>query len=105
MAMEKASSPGKPAISQMARVMRAMTMTMGTKTPETLSARRATGALEEEASSIRWIIWARVVSSPVLVASKSRVPVPLMVAEVTGSPGAFSTGILSPVMADSSMEL
>ena len=37
-----------------------MAMTTGTKTPATLSASLEMGALEEEASSTRRIIWARV---------------------------------------------
>ena len=47
-----------------------MAITTGTKTPATLSASLAMGALEAEASSTRRIIWARVVSSPTRLASK-----------------------------------
>ena len=52
--------------------MAAMTMTVGTKTPATLSASLEMGALEEEASSTSRIIWARVVSSPTRLASKTK---------------------------------
>ncbi len=57
---------------QATAVTAAMTMTMGTKTPATLSASLAMGALEEEASSTSRIIWARVVSSPTRLASKMK---------------------------------
>ena len=52
--------------------MAAMTITVGTKTPATLSASLEMGALEEEASSTSRIIWARVVSSPTRLASKTK---------------------------------
>ena len=74
-------------------------MTTGTNTPLILSASRAMGALEVPASSTRRIIWARVVSSPTLEARNWKLPFLLMVAESTWSPGPFSTGRLSPVMA------
>ena len=60
--------------------------------------------LVEEASSTRRIIWARVVSSPTRVALKVKEPDLLMEAAATLSPGAFSTGRLSPVRALSSTE-
>ena len=50
------------------------------------------------------MIFARVVSSPTLVALKRKYPLRLIVAPVTRSPGPFSTGRDSPVMADSSTE-
>ena len=52
--------------------MRAMDMTTGTNTPLILSARREMGALLEDASSISFTIWDRVVSAPTRVASSSR---------------------------------
>ena len=79
-----------------------MAMTTGTKTPATLSASLEMGALEEEASSTRRIIWARVVSSPTRLASKVKEPERLMAAAATLSPGPLSTGRDSPVRADSS---
>ena len=60
------------------------------------------GALEEDASSTRRIIWARVVSSPTRSASKVKKPERLMEAAATLSPGPLSTGRLSPVRALSS---
>ena len=77
-------------------------MTTGTNTPATLSASLAMGALDEEASSTRRIIWARVVSSPTRRASKVKEPDLLMAAAATLSPGPLSTGRDSPVRADSS---
>ena len=74
-------------------------MTTGTNTPLILSASRAIGALLLPASSTSRMIWARVVSSPTLEALNWKLPFLLMVAESTGSPGPFSTGMLSPVMA------
>ncbi|MPM85617.1 hypothetical protein SDC9_132698 [bioreactor metagenome] len=49
---------------QMVRVNKDKTITIGTKTEETLSASKAKRALEEEASSTRLIILAKVVSFP-----------------------------------------
>ena len=79
-----------------------MVMTTGTKTPATLSASLAMGALEEAASSTRRIIWARVVSSPTRLASKTKDPDLFREAAATLSPGPLSTGMDSPVRADSS---
>ena len=90
------------AISHTTAVPRATAMTAGTKIPATLSARRAMGALEEDASSTRRIIWARVVFSPTRRARKVKEPDLLMEAAATRSPGPFSTGRDSPVRADSS---
>ena len=68
--MPRASAKLKfwPAISQPITTMTAMPITAGTKTPETLSAMRAMGALVAAASLTIWMIWARVVSSPTRVA-------------------------------------
>ena len=82
-------------------VATAMEMTAGTKTPETLSAILAMGALVAAASLTIWIIWERVVSSPTRVARHLRKPDWFTVAADTPSPGALSTGMLSPVRADS----
>ena len=60
--------------------------------------------MEAEASSTKRIIWERVVSSPTRVASKVKVPDWLMEAAATLAPGAFSTGMDSPVRALSSTE-
>ena len=59
------------------------------------------GALVDAASLTIWIIWERVVSSPTRVASQRIKPEWFRVAADTASPGFLSTGILSPVSADS----
>ena len=76
-------------------------ITAGTKIPDTLSAILAIGALVAAASLTIWMIWERVVSSPTLVARQRIKPDWLMVAADTVSPTSLSTGILSPVSADS----
>ena len=102
--MVSANSKDAPRIIQTTAETMAMVMTIGTKTPATLSASFAIGALELVASSTRRIICARAVSSPTLVACILKYPLLLTVAPMTLSPACLSTGILSPVMADSSME-
>ena len=89
-----------PVTSQTMAVMREMPMTTGTKTPATLSANRAMGALDPAASSTSRTIWASVVSWPTRVARTVRTPEPLTDAEMTVSPGPLSTGMDSPVRAD-----
>ena len=93
----------KPKVSPMSShtmvVTMAIEMTAGTKTPETLSAIFAIGALVAAASETIWIIWLRVVSSPTRVAWHFMKPLWLMVAAETVSPSALSTGMLSPVRA------
>ena len=78
-----------------------MLITTGTNTPETLSATFAIGAFVAAASLTIWMIWESVVSSPTLVASQVRKPDWFKVAADTRSPASLSTGILSPVSADS----
>ena len=90
-----------PASSHTMVVMMAMVITVGTKTPDTRSATLAMGALVAAASLTIWMIWDRVVSSPTRVASQIRWPAWFSVAAETVSPGALSTGMLSPVRADS----
>ena len=92
---------GRPISIQTTVVTSAMAMTTGTKTPETLSAILAIGALVAAASLTILMIWERVVSSPTRVASQRRKPDWLMVAADTRSPSDLSTGMLSPVSADS----
>ena len=75
----------------------AVRMTAGTNTDDTLSARRCIGTLLPWASSTRRTICARAVSSPTAVVRISTVPVVLMVAPMSWSPSALSTGRLSPV--------
>ena len=83
---------------------RAILITTGTNTPLTLSANFAIGAFELVASSTRWTICESVVSSPTFVACILKYPDLFKVAPITLSPICFSTGILSPVKADSSTE-
>ena len=63
-----------PSSSHTRVVTRATPMTAGTKTPETLSAILAMGALVAAASLTIWMIWERVVSSPTRVARHLRKP-------------------------------
>ena len=100
MAQDRANSKVAPLSSQTIAVSSAMPITMGTKTPAMRSANLAMGALVADASSTRRMIWAKVVSLPTLEAVNRINPPLLMVAAITVSPGAFSTGILSPVIAD-----
>ncbi len=102
MAVEMANSAPAPARSHAQSVTRAIPITTGTKTPATLSASWAMGALLAPASSTRRIIWDRVVSSPTLSALHFKKPALFMEADTTLSPAPFSTGTLSPVMAASS---
>ena len=63
-----------PAISQTTVAISPMPMTTGTKTPDTLSASLATGALVAAASLTIRMICERAVSSPTFVASHRRNP-------------------------------
>ncbi len=98
----KATSKGAPAISHPANAARARTMTMGTKTADTRSARRCTWALPVCASSTSRAIRASSVSAPTRVICTSRRPPVFTVAPTTREPGATSTGTDSPVSIDSS---
>ena len=80
----------------------AIVITAGTNIPLTLSASLDIGALEADASSTSLIIPARAVSSPTFSARILNEPAPFTVAPVTFEPVVFSTGMLSPVTADSS---
>ena len=101
-ALERAYPKSAPTKNHTIRVTRAMAITRGTKTPEILSAILAIGALEAEASETIWMIWLRLVSAPTRVAFALRKPDLLMVAAEMLSPAFLSTGIDSPVRADSS---
>ena len=78
-----------------------MAITIGTNTPETLSATFAIGAFVAAASLTSRIICESAVSSPTRTASHFKKPELFTVAAETESPGLLSTGILSPVSADS----
>ena len=82
-------------------VIIAIVITEGTNTPDTLSAILAIGALVAAASLTICIIFDNVVSSPTLVASHLIKPDIFNVAADTSSLISLSTGILSPVSADS----
>ena len=80
----------------------AITMTIGTKTPETWSASRCTSALPVWASSTSLAICASWVSEPTRVARTTSRPPALTVAPVTASPSPTSTGTDSPVSMEAS---
>ena len=82
-----------------------MPMTAGTKTPDTLSAVFAIGAFVAAASLTIAMTFEMAVSSPTRMASHRSAPVVFIVAAETVSPSALSTGMLSPVRADSSTAL
>ncbi len=84
------------------RVTVATPITAGTKTAATRSASRWIGALLPCASRTKRTTCARAVSAPTAVASMRKAPVLFTVAPTTRSPGAFSTGRLSPVSIASS---
>ena len=86
-----------PAPSQKPSVASASVITTGTKTPETRSASRWTGALPVCASSTSRAIWASAVSAPTFVARTTSRPPALTVAPATSVPGWTSTGTDSPV--------
>ena len=92
-----------PSASHTTTVPSASASTRGTKTDETRSASRWIGALPACASSTMRAIWARAVSAPTRVARTTRRPPALTVAPTTSSPGATSTGTLSPVSSERSI--
>ena len=95
-----ANSKFLPKTPQITAVTTAINITIGTKIPLIRSARRAMGAFEPLASSTILIICASVVSSPTLEAVNLKLPFLFIVADITLSPTPFSTGMLSPVIAD-----
>ena len=99
--LAKANPISSPSTSHIAIVTKAIAITAGTNTPDTLSAIFAIGAFDAAASPTVLIIFDKVVSSPTLVASQRIKPDWFMVAAHTLSPSALSTGMLSPVNADS----
>ena len=86
-------------------MIKAIKRTAGTKIPATRSATFAIGALLAAASDTNFMTPAIVVSSPTFVASHLRYPEVFVVAAKTCEPTVFSAGMLSPVRADSSIEL
>ena len=104
MALAMAKLNSFPAISQPPSVSIAIAITAGTNMPDTLSAIRAIGAFVAAASDTVLIICESVVSSPTLVARQRIYPDLFIVAAETAAPSSLSTGMLSPVSADSSTE-
>ena len=100
--VDSANSNPCPSKSHTTKLMSAIPMTIGTNTPLILSASLAIGALELAASCTSSMILAIVVSAPTRVAVNCTAPLLLIVAAISTSPAAFSTGTLSPVIADSS---
>ena len=98
----KATVAPPPATSQPARVSSERTITTGTKTAETRSARRCTSALPFCASSTRRAIRASWVSAPTRVARTTSRPPAFTQAPVTSLPGPTSTGTGSPVSIEAS---
>ena len=78
--------------------------TVGTNMELILSASFAIGALVDCASSTSSIICESVVSLPTLSALNLKKPVLFILPEMTRFPGVFSTGMLSPVSIDSSID-
>ena len=104
---EVSELPTSPAVAiiHATKVTAAIPSTTGTNTPATLSARRAMGALVAFASSTSWMMRARgSCRAPTRVARNVNEPVRLIVAALTVSPAPFSTGMDSPVSADSSTD-
>ena len=81
-----------------ANVAAAMAITTGTKTDETRSATRWTGAFDPCAASSSRTISASLEPLPTVVTKTTRRPLPLIVEPTTSSPGPTSTGADSPVM-------
>ena len=97
-----ANSNPEPLTSHIAAARKAIPITTGTNTPAILSASLAIGAFDAPASSTNRMIWESVVSSPTFSARHFSAPALFTVADTTWSPAFFSTGMLSPVIADSS---
>ncbi len=88
---------------QKTKARRATICTATMKLPAKTSATLWMGALFVWAASTSLIIWARAVSAPTFVALNLNDPVLLRVAPITVPPAPFSTGMLSPVIMDSSI--
>ncbi len=89
---------------QTMKVSIAEIITAGTNHIEIRSAKSWIGAFDPCASSMSRTIFARIVSLPTRVASNSKLPTVFTVPPTTISPIFFSTGILSPVIMDSSTD-
>ncbi len=103
--IDNANSNGYPNNSHTSVARTAIEITTGTKTLLILSASFAIGALDELASSTSLIICDSTVSSPSFVTSNLNDPDLFILAPITLSPMFFSTGKLSPVNIDSSIDV
>ena len=101
-AVNAAATVPAPNTHQPNRVSSDSTITIGTKTAETRSARRCTSALPLWASDTSRAICASWVSAPMWVARTSRRPPAFTVAPMTLSPSVTSTGTGSPVSIEAS---
>ena len=101
----KAMRGSGPKSAQTTNVNAATTMTARTKYADTVSTSRWIGARVRCASLTIRTIWASKVSLPTRCASNTALPVPFTVPPVTLLPLDFSTGIGSPVIIDSSIEV
>ena len=99
-AVDKAKETPLPNKSHTTAAIRAIMITVGTKTAAILSARRAIGALDAEACSTICTIFAKTVSSATLTARHFKYPPVQIEAVNTSSFTLTSTGRLSPVNAD-----
>ncbi len=86
-AAANANAGSEPVASQKPSVATAIAITIGTKTAETRSASRCTGALPACASVTSRPIWATAVSAPTWVARTTRRPETFTVAPIASSPG------------------
>ena len=101
----KANTLLSPAISHPTAAIIAKAITVGTKYAAMISAILAIGAFVPWASSTNFTICAKAVSLPTLVALYFINPALFILAPITVLPIFFSTGILSPVSIDSSIEV
>ena len=93
-----------PKIHQPKKEKVATPITKGTKILETLSTKRCIGAFDPCASITRWTIFDRTESLPKCVARILNAPVLFKEPPITISSGFLSTGTLSPLIIDSSMD-
>ena len=101
-AAPKASAAPAPSSSQKASAAPDSAITIGTNTAETRSASRWASALPLWAAVTMRPMRATAVSAPTAVARTTSRPSPFTVEPVTLSPGATSTGTLSPVRSERS---
>ena len=95
----------EPLINHIIPVTVAIAITIGTKYPATISAILEIGAFDPCASSTNFIICESTVSFPISVASNCILPFLFILPPITLSPGFLLTGMLSPVIIDSSTEV